>query len=1005
MKKTFAVVSCALMLLMMPHGARAQSGTVSGTITAEGAGTQRPLAGAQVVVEGVAGKGAVTDGSGKFTITGLSGSTVILSVRLIGYRPGTDTVSVGSTDLQFTLSERTLELNQMVVTGTAGGAQKRELGTAVVAVDAVDVLDQTAVTNVEGLLNGRAPGVNIIPSSGQVGQQATIRIRGLGTLSLSSTPLIYVDGIQVNNARFDDFDPEQIERIETLEGPAAATLYGTAAARGVINIITKKGQEGAPRWSFTQQDGINTFQNASGRTPTNYWLPPGEVLGAAPNDTLWHINYYNSEKAAGRSPFQTGNVNRFSTSVSGGSGLYRYFVSADVNSASGIQVQNGQQMKSFRTNLSVVPTSKLDIETSVGYVTSHTNLELEDNAGGSFFSTELSSPQYTPAACPLLYPAPKVVARGCGWSNGAYGADPPNLFAAYQNWTDIQRFTGNISIKWDPFPWFSNRFLFGTDYTQSDVVSYLPYQTDSMTVFYLGSSFDGNRTETYSPTTVNTYDYNGTVHFDLKPNLVSKSTLGIQYYTNYNTSLSASGSHFPSPGLSTITATGTKGSPTSGTTGNNTLGSYFQQEFALDNRLFITGALRVDNNSAFGTQATFTTYPKISVSWVASEEPRFRSMLPQFISDLRLRAAYGGSGQQPTTNSALQTLTPIAGPGGATVLTYGNIGNSDLKPETVLGTELGFEAGLWKDRVGINFTYFNDVSHNAIISVTPPPSTGYTTTAFENAGQINKSGIELAIRASILQTRKFGWDVQANIGTAHSRIVQLISGDTILGGNRVGYAPGDIFTYKFVSATYVPPTGAQTHGTTINPLCATPQGGTTPCFAAGSSTIIAPQVFAGHAIPQTTGGLSNTFHYGSFRLYAMIDFQTGYKREDATNQVRCQVLGTCLVNYYPQFFNPAYVAEVQTGNPAYLDQFLSSASFAKWRDLAISYDVPPVWARKVGARSLGITLSGHNLATFTKYSGVDPENSYLSSGTSNMTTDQTGNPQLTSYTVSFRLVY
>ena len=302
MKKTFAVVSFAMMLVT-PHAVRAQSGTVAGTVTAEGAGTQRPLGGAQVVVEGVAGKGSVTDGSGRFTINGLNGGTVIITTRLIGYRPRTDTVNVGATDLQFTLAERTLELNQMVVTGTAGGAQKRELGTAVVSVDAVDVLDQTAVTNVEGLLNGRAPGVNIIPSSGQVGQQATIRIRGLGTLSLSSTPLIYVDGIQVNNARFDDFDPEQIERIETLEGPAAATLYGTAAARGVINIITKKGQEGAPRWSFTQQDGINSFQNASGRTPTNYWLPPGEVLGAAPNDTLWHLNYYDSEKAAGRDPF------------------------------------------------------------------------------------------------------------------------------------------------------------------------------------------------------------------------------------------------------------------------------------------------------------------------------------------------------------------------------------------------------------------------------------------------------------------------------------------------------------------------------------------------------------------------------------------------------------------------------------------------------------------------------------------------------------------------------
>ena len=133
--------------------------------------------------------------------------------------------------------------------------------------------------------------------------------------------------------------------------------------------------------------------------------------------------------------------------------------------------------------------------------------------------------------------------------------------------------------------------------------------------------------------------------------------------------MAASGSKFPTPGLSTITATGVKGSPTSNQTANNTLGFYGQEEIALNDRLFIAGALRVDNNSAFGSKANWVQYPKLSLSWVASEEPAARAFIPKIIEDLRFRFAFGGSGQQPGVNTALRTFTPVAGPGSATVLT------------------------------------------------------------------------------------------------------------------------------------------------------------------------------------------------------------------------------------------------------------------------------------------------------------------------------------------------
>src|SRR5262249_25526210 len=187
-------------------------------------------------------------------------------------------------------------------------------------------------------------------------------------------------------------------------------------------------------------------------------------------------------------------------------------------------------------------------------------------------------PQRTAAFC-----APNA-ARGCGWSRGAMSS-PPEVYMATNSWQDLQRFTGSVSAKWDPFPWMSHRMLIGTDYALEDIQSYLPYQTDSVIVFFLGTGFDGSRSETTQQTRLNTYDYARTLPSNETPPMASKPRSGPQSSTNPQTPLTAPGPPFPTPGLSTITATGTKGTPTSGFLGNNTLGFYGQQEASWNDRL------------------------------------------------------------------------------------------------------------------------------------------------------------------------------------------------------------------------------------------------------------------------------------------------------------------------------------------------------------------------------------------------------------------------------------
>ena len=394
-----APAAALLLLFTVPSLLSAQEGTVAGTVV--GQGNQRPLAGVEVGVVGTPGKGAVTDASGRFRVTGLTGPTVVLSVRFLGFRPLTDTVQVGKTDLRIVMSERVIELNSVVVTGTAGGAQVRELGTSVAVVNAADIQAQTAVPTVQGLITGRAPGVDVISATGQVGAGSQIRVRGVGSFSLSGTPLVYVDGVRTNNgqtgivSRFNDIAPEEIASIEVLKGPAAATLYGTEAARGVINIITKRGTPGSSAYNFTAQSGSMWFDDAAERMRTNYWLNPV-------TNEVWSLNMVESEKARGTPLFRTGDTYNLTASASGGTGIYRHFIGGEYSQAEGIVTSNERTQKNGRANLSVVPSSKFSIETSAGYINSKTTTAGEGGSAGAIWG-QFALPQRTVEACPYLF--------------------------------------------------------------------------------------------------------------------------------------------------------------------------------------------------------------------------------------------------------------------------------------------------------------------------------------------------------------------------------------------------------------------------------------------------------------------------------------------------------------------------------------------------------------------------------------------------------------------------
>ena len=310
-----------------------------------------------------------------------------------------------------------------------------------------------------------------------------------------------------------------------MKGPAAATLYGTEAARGVINIITKKGAVGQTSYQFTVRGGNNVFQNAEGASPRTgvtsrarrpaCQTAPARCSASTPSAAKIH---------SVRRSSATGTITDYDGNVSGGSGMLAFFAAGTFNNDQGVDPTNEQRKNNVRTNLNITPSEKVNIQTNLGYVYGRTTLSCEAGCGGLMWDSEYSNPANLPQFC----------AAGdipCTWVQGFNGT-PPKADAVQQDWQDLNRITVSATINYNPFSWFSNRLAIGTDVTQEGNVEYVPYLTNDTIATFWGANAKGYRYQQQHQATYNTYDYNGSLHFNLPRTWTSKTTGGVQYYTH-----------------------------------------------------------------------------------------------------------------------------------------------------------------------------------------------------------------------------------------------------------------------------------------------------------------------------------------------------------------------------------------------------------------------------------------------------------------------------------------
>ena len=973
------------MLLAQPLPAQ-QGRTVAGTVLS--AATLTPLQGAEVRVQGAA-TSVFTDVSGRFRLTNVPDGPATIVVRRLRYQPLTQTVAAGVTDARLLMTEATVQLDEIVVTGTAVGTQQRSIGNAVSSINASQEIERSGVGDVGNLINARAAGVIVTSGSGRSGSGTGISIRGRSTISLNQQPLLYVDGVRVANdvttgtrfqggagiARMNDISPEDIESIEIIKGPAAATIYGTEASNGVIQIITKKGRASEkPRWSLTTRQGTAWFQDPEGRIPTNYGkTTQGQIL-------TW--NAIEQEKARGLEIWRNGRMQTYGGTLSGGSNLVQYYVSSTYDTDKGIEPNNFLDRFSGNANLNITPGTKIDVNTRIGYVTGTTHLGSDYGLGamaGAIFGSPI-----TAQAAPLT--------RGFG-----FGVPPEVVWGLIDNSQEVNRFTANATFNHRPAEWFTQRFIVGLDQTAEDNQALQNFAPPEWRPLFSPSGARGQLLQDRRDIMFTSGDYSGTARFNLTPALASNTSFGGQFYRKRQRTNQVSGREFPAPGLKTAAAAAIKDGSQDYFT-NTTIGLYAQQQFGLNDRVFLTGAVRVDNNSAFGEDFDLATYPKVSATWVVSEEP-FWKIGP--VNTLKLRGAFGVSGLQPEVFTALRTYSPATGTSDAAIVTPQLIGNPDLKPERGQELELGFEGELF-NRLSLDFTYFTKKTKDAILLRPVAPSLGFPGNQYVNIGEVSNRGLELRATLQALSRENFGWEITGNVGTTKDKIENLggipfIAFAGLPQRHVEGYPIGGLWAKRVTSATL------DAAGRAQNVQCdGGPGAQPMPCATA-------PLVFMGTITPKVTGAVSNSVTlWKRLSLYALVDFKSGHKILNTDEALRCAILSVCEVNVSPEKYDPKYVANAQNGSSLIIiDQFIHDAAFASLREVSATYSLPDQWARYARATRASFTVAGRNLHRWTDYTGLDPESRSLSTANNSFQNafDQAVTPTLAQLIATINLTF
>lgn len=994
--------------------AQGRLGSIQGKVTDEATG--RPISEAQVAIISLQ-RGVRANDQGVYRFGGLPAGTYQLKVIRIGYEAKSVPVTVragDATTLDVALRASVTTLDVQVVTATGETQRRREQGTNVATISVSEDVPMAAQANFSSVLASRTPGVNVTAAGGSTGTGSRIRIRGANSLSLSNDPLLIIDGVRVNASsnstsigvggqqpsRFDDLNPDDIESVEVVKGPAGVALYGLQAANGVIQVRTKRGRSGAPRWSTFAEGGSITDPS---KYPDNYWqtgVNPttgarvtqcnidlqaqrgctarvSGVNGATVTDTLYR---FNPLETPGITPIRDGYRSKFGASLSGGAEAIQYFFSGDLDREQGVISNNQARRINTRANVSAHPNDKLSIDVATGYLNSTLTLPQNDNNSFGAISGGLLGRGRDCGAGALR--------AGCNpgdtASRGYFNANvPASDFFVIDVQQELQRFTTSANVQYQFAPWLKAVGVTGIDILSRYDSQLIPNGKIFLSTDLAAGQRNANRFN------INTYTSTGTLTATYSLfGIAATSSGSVQYTADIFRGSSASGIGLI-PGTKSLATTARNFAVSETNQPFITFGGVLRQQLAFGDRLFVEGGVRTDRNSAFGVSTGFQPFPYASGSYVLSDESWFPKV--KQLNSVRLRGAYGVSGTRPGFRDAVTTLgavTVLTAAGETPAVTVNTAGNSALKPEKVTEYEGGFDITTFGGTIALEGTWFNRLTTDALVARPLPPSLGNASTQFANIGQMRNSGFEGTIRANLVDMANYKFSLAMNIATLENRVEKLGTGipPFFLGASQrfvEGYPAAGYWERPIISAGDFNGDGIVSR---VN--CATVGGVSNPQVAGGPACEVVLDTalkFIGGVFPKTELSLNPELTlFRNFRISANIAHRRGAYLFNNTFFFRCQP-------------NPNNCAELMDRSASIENQvrgisalmgtrtaFIEQTDFWRIRELAFSVTAPKSLANRLNIRDLRLTVAGTNVLLSTPYTGFDPE--VNSSAQANFTT-------------------
>jgi len=1035
--------------------------TVSGTVTE--ADTGDPIVGAAVLIKGTT-VGAYTDEEGEYTIS-LPDQAATLVFTYVGRLTIEEQIN-GRSTINVALENDDLQIDEVVVTAVGLEANRRSLGYAVQNVDADDIVNAREV-NIVNALNSKVAGVTVVSSSGSPGASANIRIRGSVSIGRSNSPLFVIDGVPIDNSsvgngvagvdnsnRAIDINPNDIESLTVLKGPAATVLYGIRAANGAVIITTKSGQRGKPTVTFTSSytldeiNKINDLQStyAQGRpvdgVPT--WRGPETFEGFSWGPLISDLEFDGSDypfdmngrlvpRGQGNGIparaydqedfFVTGQTYDINASVSGGTDDLTYYLSAGRLGSNGIVPNSTFERNSFRVRVESKLTEKLTGGISANFVNSGGDrIQRGSNISGVMLGLLRNTPTFDmgngksgqeAADDPDTYLLPDGTQRS--YRAGIY--DNPYWTANKNPFTDdVNRIIGYTSLAYEFAPWFTVSYKLGVDH----------YSDKRLLAFDINSADtpDG----LVQQRTLLSTDLNSDLLLQFNTNFgddVSfNATVGHNYFSTEFVDRIATGTTLAAPDFYNI-SNATDILAEEDIDQRKLVGVFGTANISYRNFIFLNLSARNDWSSTLPDGENSFFYPAASLGFTFTDA--FGIQDNPILPYGKLRLSWGQVGNDAPIyatsnyfNSALNsgdgfiTSVPYPSFGLNAFERSTQLGNNQLRPETTTTIEIGAELKFLQGRLGLDVTYFDSESEDQVIAVDLSSTTGFTSVV-QNAGIITNKGWEVVLDARPVEVGDFSWDIVVNFTQIENDVEELAEGvetitlagftstsSRVIAGRPYGAIYGNSFQVDEQGRTIVDENGW-------------------PILTPGND-------FVGDPNPDWLAGIRNTFNFKGLTVSALLDIRQGgdmwcgtcgiidyfgSSQQSADERNDRVVFPGVLESGEPNtqevaLADPAngigsyYRVRYGFGGPSELSIF--DTSWIRLREVTITYNLPRAFVSKLSLQNASFSLTGRNLWLDTDYPGIDPETN-LTGSSNGIGLDYFNMPNTRSYGASLRLVF